>query len=72
MQHEYFTYLEQEFHKCDGDGDGFIAEEELLKLMTDKNAAVTPSEVSAYFERADLNHDGTLLLDEFKRVVTAR
>lgn len=67
--------LKRVFEKYDADGSNFLEESEVRQLLTDLDmttpagTAPTDDEVHFVLAIADLNHDGSLSLDELSRGV---
>nr|CAB3241259.1 EF-hand calcium-binding domain-containing protein 7-like [Phallusia mammillata] len=57
------------FKKIDINGDGFISESELYRVLTSKGEKMTHSEIRKILDMADANKDGKLDYEEFSAMV---
>ena len=60
--------LERVFHKIDLDKNGYIEPVELSKAFEMVGKAKTDEEIAAAVAKLDLNNDGKVSLDEFKKL----
>lgn len=63
--------LLEAFHMFDRDKSGFIDAEELAKVFDFVGRPLDSDEVKRHFDSLDLNHDGKLSEDEFRRLLSS-
>eukprot|EP01135_Chromosphaera_perkinsii_P003658 Nk52_evm37s250 gene=Nk52_evmTU37s250 len=57
--------LMKAFRAIDLDGNGYLTEDELMKVLTKNGEAMSPAEVKSIMKEADRNGDGVLDYEEF-------
>lgn len=64
--------LERVFRLYDTEGKGYISIEDLQRVATDLRESMTEEELQEMIDRADLDEDGVISLDEFRNVMTKK
>ena len=67
----HFQELRQAFSLFDKNNDGYIDAKELVHCTTTLGQTLSPEEVKAFLEEADLNGDGKLDYVEFAKMMTS-
>ena len=66
-----FQELRQAFRLFDKNNDGYIDAKELVHCTTTLGQKLSPEEVKAFLEEADLDGDGKLNYMEFAKMMTS-
>lgn len=64
--------LREAFRVFDRDGNGFISRDELRQVMNSLGMKLTPEEEDEMICEADMNGDGEIDYDEFKKMMMGR
>ena len=68
---DQFQELRQAFSLFDKNNDGYIDAKELVHCTTTLGQTLSPEEVKAFLEEADLDGDGKLNYMEFAKMMTS-
>ena len=66
----FFQSLKEAFKIFDKNGNGYIEAKELKSVTTTLGSMLTEEEFDAFWEEADVNHDGKLDYEEFIKIMS--
>ena len=70
LKYPFFQSLKEAFKIFDKNGNGYIEAKELKSVTTTLGSMLTEEEFDAFWEEADVNHDGKLDYEEFIKIMS--
>ena len=70
FKYPFFQSLKEAFKIFDKNGNGYIEAKELKSVTTTLGSMLTEEEFDAFWEEADVNHDGKLDYEEFIKIMS--
>ena len=70
LEISFFQSLKEAFKIFDKNGNGYIEAKELKSVTTTLGSMLTEEEFDAFWEEADVNHDGKLDYEEFIKIMS--